>query len=169
MMHPFLDAKLREVSQARNAVFAHMKRNRPLGKDYENVGLCGEWEFGKFCGMMPNTRPGPDGGIDFELPVVFTVDVKTSRKGDKLLVEAGKVKADIYVLAHYTEEEQVDLEARTVWEVGSAKLVGWAFATQLKAREPYNTGRGIINYCMQADELRPMSELARMMGRVKRG
>jgi hypothetical protein len=130
-----------------------------LGKDYEDVGLMGEWAFACFCGVMMKLEPGGDGGVDFELPVVFTVDVKTSRRGDNLLVEAGKVKADIYVLAHYTETDGE----------GTAALVGWTSQAMVKSYEPYDTGRGVVNHCIPAEKLRPMSELERMMGKVKRG
>lgn len=165
----FLSDRLKEVSEARNKVFAHLKRNRPLGKDYEDVGLAGEWEFGRFSGLFPKTKPGGDGGVDFELPVVFTVDVKTSRKGDYLLVEEGKVKADIYVLAKYQDEGGgVALEPEEVWNSGKATLVGWCFALQLKAYQPRDTGRGVINHAVPADALRPMDELKKMMGKVKR-
>lgn len=155
-MHPYIATQLRELAQRRNARFNHLPRNRPLSSNYEELGVMGEWAFAEFCGLMPNTRGGGDGGKDFELPVVFTVDVKTSRKGDVLLVEAGKVKADIYVLAHCNDDT-------------APRLVGWAFATQLKAIPAIDTGRGVINHALPASQLRPMEELERMMGRMKRG
>lgn len=159
-MHPYIATQLREVAKRRNAKFAHLARNRPLSSNYEDVGVMGEWAFAEFCGLMPNTRGGADGGKDFEVPVVFTVDVKTSRKGDYLLVEAGKVKADIYVLVHYMGEAAGD---------SGSRLVGWAFATQIKALEPRDTGRGVHNHALPSEQLRPMAELEKMMGRIKRG
>lgn len=162
-MHPFLEYKLREVSNARNAVFVNLARNRPLGKDYEQVGLVGEWEFGRFCGQMPRTRPGGDGGVDFRIPCTFTVDVKTSRKGYYLLVEEGKVKADIYVLAHYKATEDVDVENRTIWESGGAELVGWCWGHELAAVPPKDTGMGVVNHALTKKQLRPMDELKAMM------
>lgn len=154
-MHPLIYKRLQQVAIARNRVFVNMKRNRPLGKNYEEVGLLGEWEFGKFCGIMPRTIPGGDGGIDFELPLVFTVDVKTARKPDRLLVEAGKVKADIYVLAHYVDND----------EAGEVSLVGWIFASELLKYQPFDSGRGIVNHVVPAEELRPMDDLEK---RVKK-
>lgn len=156
-MDAYIRQQLREVAKRRNAVFVHLARNRPLSSDYEEVGVVGEWAFAEFCGLMPNTRGGKDGGKDFEIPVVFTVDVKTSKRGDVLLVEAGKVKADIYVLAHYAEGGD------------GCSLVGWAFATQVKAIPAVDTGRGIVNHALPAVQLRPMAELDRMMGRMRRG
>lgn len=129
-----------------------------MSKNYEEVGLLGEWEFAKFCGLMPRTEPGGDGGYDFELPVVFTVDVKTARRSDRLLVEAGKVKADIYVLAWYMDDE----------DGGECALIGWTSAAVVKAQEPRDSGRGIINHVVEADKLRPMAELERMMGAWKK-
>lgn len=163
-MHPYIRNQLREIAKRRNAKFVHLARNRPLSSNYEEVGVVGEWAFAEFCGLMPNTQGGKDGGKDFEVPVVFTVDVKTSKKGDALLVEAGKVKADIYVLAKYDEGTD-DSQA----PAGTATLLGWTFATYLKGREPYDTGRGVVNYRVNVEELRPMGELEKMMGRMKRG
>lgn len=155
----YIRQRLKEVAQRRNAVFVNLARNRPLSTDYEEVGVVGEWAFAEFCGLMPNTKGGRDGGKDFEVPVVFTVDVKTSKKADVLLVEAGKVKADIYVLAHYTAADEEE----------PAHLVGWAFATQVKAVAPVDTGRGVVNHAIPAVQLRPMAELERMMGKMRRG
>lgn len=166
-MPVWLQDELRKIARRRNRVFVHLKRNRPLGKNYEDVGVRGEWEFACFSGIMPKLQAGGDGGVDFELPVIFTVDVKTSRKGDALLVEAGKVKADIYVLAHFTEKvEDADGEARPI---GEANLLGWTFATHVKSVEPRDTGRGVVNHRIPVEKLRPMGELEKMMGKVKRG
>jgi hypothetical protein len=159
-VHPYHATQLKSLAQRRNAKFAHLARNRPLSNNYEEVGVVGEWEFGRLCGQMPkepSTRGG-DGGWDFEVPVVFTVDVKTSRKGDVLLVEQGKLKADIYVLAHYAGDGD-----------GETILAGWAFATQLKSVPPVDTGRGVVNHALPVAQLRPMAELERMMGKIRRG
>ncbi len=168
-MHPYIRGQLKQVSLARNAVFAGLARNRPLSNNYEGVGLEGEFEFGRFCGLMPRMKPGRggDGGYDFELPVVFTVDVKTSRKADVLLVESGKVKADIYVLAKYDDEETICKDDGEL--VGTAaSLLGWCWSTHVKSKPPVDTGRGIVNHAIPVEELRPMEELQKMMGKVKR-
>lgn len=158
-MHPYVRQRLRQVALARNAIFVGKASNRPLSDNYEEVGLMGEWAFAEFSGIMPRLKPGRggDGGYDFEVPVVFTVDVKTARKADRLLVEAGKVKADIYVLAYY------------VGDGGDVELVGWCWSTQVKAKEPHDTGRGVINHEVPVGELRRMEELGKMMGKVRRG
>jgi len=151
-MHPYIRNDLREIAKRRNAKFVHLARNRPLGKDYEDIGLIGEWEFGKRVGIMPKLEPsvrGGDGGWDFQLPLMFTVDVKTSRKGDVLLVEAGKVKADIYVLVKYEEEEGCP----------QAEVVGWTWAATVMMVPPVDTGRGVVNHAVVASDLRPLSDL----------
>lgn len=140
-----------------------------MSDNYEDVGLAGEWEFGAFSGLFPKTKVGGDGGIDFELPVVFTVDVKTSKKGDYLLIEEGKVKADIYVLAHYNETATQEGDSDSYITSAKTSLLGWAFATHVKSVAARDTGRGIINHAIPVKELRPMDELAKMMGRFKRG
>jgi len=169
-MHSYIAQQLKEVAKRRNAVFVHLARNRPLSSDYEEVGVMGEWAFAEFCGLMPNTKGGKDGGKDFEVPVVFTVDVKTSKRGDVLLVEVGKVKADIYVLATVVPDPLVmdDNKMAAVLRQ-KAVLVGWAWSTQVKVKEPKVSKFGIINHEVPRDELRPMGELERMMGRMKRG
>lgn len=164
-MPPWLQEELCALARRRNRIFAGKKRNRPLGKNYEEVGLRGEWEFACFSGIMPKLMVGGDGGVDFEIPVVFTVDVKTSRKGDALLVEAGKVKADIYVLAHYVEADEASGEERTL---GDAHLLGWTFAANVKSVEPCDTGRGVINHRIPVEKLRSMDDLAKMMGKIRR-
>jgi hypothetical protein len=157
-MEPLIRQQLKRLSKKRNRCFAHLPRNRPWGKDYEDVGLLGEWEFGCFSGQMPKLKVGGDGGVDFEIPVVYTVDVKTARNPARLLVEAGKVKADIYVLAHFTEVE----------DEAQATLLGWTSAHVVKSYEPVDTGRGVINHAVPADKLRPMDELRAMMGKVRK-
>lgn len=168
-MHKVVREKFLEVVEARNAVFRGKARNRPLTEGYEEIGMLGEWEFGRWSGIFPRTKPGGDGGYDFQVPVVFTVDVKSSKRGDVLFVEAGKVKADIYVLAHVAYGEEVEVDSRTVWADPRTKLVGWCFASQVKAMPAKDSGRGIINHTLSASELRPMEELRRMMGEFKRG
>ena len=170
-MHPYISSQLADVARRRNAIFVNLPRNRVLTQGYEEMGVVGEWAFGKFCGLMPRVEPGRggDGGYDFQLPMVFTVDVKTSKKAESLLVEVGKVKADIYVLAHYHAPAQGDDTGDTQYTRAEAELVGWTWASVVKAVEPRDTGRGVINHCVPRAQLRPMEELERMMAHVRRG
>lgn len=129
--------------------------SRPLSDGYENVGLAGEFEFGKFSGLMPDLerRPGGDNGIDFVLPVALTVDVKTARNPRNLLHEQGKSFADIYVLAEYDDDTK------------TARLLGWAWGTTLRKTTPKDVGGyGVISHYIPRERLRPMSELKSVIG-----
>lgn len=159
-MHPYIRSDLRAIAARRNAKFVHLARNRPLSKDYEDIGLIGEWEFGKQVGIMPKLEPskrGGDGGWDFQLPLMFTVDVKTSRKGDLLLVEEGKIKADIYVLVKYGEEEGCP----------KAEILGWTWAATVRMVAPVDTGRGVVNHAIPVESLRPLSDLLAMTATLR--
>lgn len=96
---------------------------RILSVDHDKVGLAGEFAFGEFSGLWPDTRElvGGDNGVDFTMPLRFTVDVKTFRKPINLIHEEGKSFADIFVLAKYIEE----------W--GKGELLGWEWGARLKS------------------------------------
>src|SRR3569833_1781749 len=73
---------------------------RALRDGYELVGLIGEIVFAR-ANRQPldlDRKPAGDGGMDFTVPLRFTVDVKTFRKPVHLIHEQGKVTSDIYVL-----------------------------------------------------------------------
>lgn len=155
------DEVVSAIARKRNAHFVNKPSNRPLSKDYEKVGMWGEWEFGKWSGIMPKLTAGGDGGYDFALPVTMKVDVKTSKRGDALLVEVGKVKADIYVLAKYEDTAcQKDNTANTGFP--SVTLVGWATAQELLAVTPSPSPRGIVNHAIAATSLRTMESLKKL-------
>lgn len=126
-----------------------------MSPGYENVGLAGEFAFGKFCGLMPDVseRPQGDAGVDFCLPLLFTVDVKTARRACYLIHEQGKPFADVYVLAEYFDATK------------TAALVGWEFGARLAAAPVRDFGYGILSHWIPRDQLRPMDDLA---GRVAR-
>ena len=84
-------------------------------------------------------------GIDFLLPLYFTIDVKTAKKAYNLLLEEGKVLSDIYVLADYNG--------------GDTFLVGWEWGKILKQAPTKDFGYGVINHYIASEELRPMREL----------
>ena len=93
--------------------------HRPLGKDHDAVGLAGEEAFAARYGYRVDHEYAQrgDGGADFATHA-GSVDVKTYRKPGHLLVEAGKVHADIYVLARYVDTEGGDAPR--------AAILGWA-------------------------------------------
>lgn len=152
---------VRETAAKRNAHFVNKATNRPLGRNYEETGMWGEWEFGKWSGLMPRLEAGGDGGYDFLLPVRLRVDVKASRRGDALLVEVGKVKADVYVLVKVEESEECQTQTATT--TPTVKLLGWMWGMDLLSIPPKDTGKGVVNHKVLAKDLRPMEELKRIM------
>lgn len=143
-------AYARLVAERRHALHVDHASSRPLSPDYEFVGLAGEVAFGIEIGMMPNfdEKPDGDGGIDFTVPLLFTVDVRTARKAGYLIHEEGKpLRADIYVLAEFDDD------------AGRAKLVGWEWANALVKAPTRDFGYGIINHYIHRKKLRPMESL----------
>ena len=128
---------------------------RPLSENYELVGLAGEAEFATAYGLPLNLRrkPGGDGGVDFIIPLAFTVDVKCFRNPENLIQEEGKVVADIYVLAEYSDDDR------------RAVLLGWEYGANLARAPVRDFGRGIVNHHIHRDKLRRMGELGRRIMR----
>tara|TARA_R110002020_G_scaffold135552_2_gene302713 strand:- start:4939 stop:5433 length:495 start_codon:yes stop_codon:yes gene_type:complete len=118
--------------------------------------MAGEAAFAKFCGQEPDTelRPGGDKGVDFTIPLNFTVDVKTACRPLGILHEEGKPFADIFVLAGYEGD-------------GVATLVGWAWGTELKTTTPRNFGHDLINHNISATKLKPMDGMAERLDMSK--
>ena len=152
-----------EVVKRKNRRWEGKSTNRPLSKDYERVGFAGEWEFGKWARIMPNLTAGGDGGFDFLVPIRLKVDVKTSKKGDELLVEVGKVRADIYVLAKY-EEEMTWVTDKEQELQPKVTLLGWAWSAEVLAKSPVTTHRGIVSHVVSVSELHPMVLMRQMVG-----
>lgn len=121
--------------------------SRPFSDDYELIGLLGEVEFAKKTGIMLDLerRLSGDSGIDFVLPLKFTVDVKTAKKPFHLIHETGKKFADIYVLAGINVE--------------IVNLIGWEFGKVLEKAPTKDFGYGVINHYIPADKLKKMDEL----------
>jgi hypothetical protein len=139
----------------RDAIHTHHASQRILSKGSNDVGISGEFAFGEFCGVWPDTelKPGGDCGIDFRIKLGFTVDVKTARKPLHLLHERGKPFADIFVLAHYCDESK------------SSSLVGWHWGTVLAASPVKDFGMGVINHYIHASNLKKMEELRKRLVR----
>jgi hypothetical protein len=145
-----------KYADARAALHAGHASSRPLSEDYENVGLAGEFAFGRFCGQMPDLseRPAGDQGVDFVIPLLYTVDVKTARKANNLIHEASKpLTADIYVLAEHSGDD--------------ARLLGWAWRSTLAAAPVKDFGHGIDNRYIPRENLRAMEELGQRIWRVR--
>lgn len=129
---------------------------RQLTKNTHLSGLLGEIAFGKMIGMMPDfsKKRSGDGGIDFTVPLVFTMDVK-SRKRIKnggefyMLVEEAKVDdSDIYICAVLHDDMR------------GADPIGWQWAKAVK-KFPVGVLRdGIRNHQVPVNGgLRPIREL----------
>jgi len=146
---------IEQIALRRERLHEGHASSRPLSPEYENVGLAGEFAFGHFCGLMPDIgeRPDGDGGVDFVVPLLFTVDVKTARKAFNLIHEQGKPFADLFVLAEYFDGTR------------SASLVGWEYGKRLAAAPVRDFGYGVLNHYIPREELRPMDELAARLRR----
>lgn len=145
----------KNVADEREAVHNNDPSTRTLTANTHLSGLAGEFEFGKVSGLMPDTsrKPKGDKGIDFRVPLVFTVDVKTRkyRVGEiDLLVEQGKVAADIYVMAVLHDD-------------GVTELIGWEWASVIQRCPTRDLGTGVINHWKPGRELRPMSQLTQRL------
>ena len=123
--------------------------HRPLGPEHDAVGLAGEEAFAARYGYRVDHEYAQrgDGGADFAT-YAGSVDVKTYRKPVHLLVEQGKVRADLYVLAAYREAD------------GGADLLGWAARAEVAAAPVSDVGGfGVMSHALPALSLRPVATL----------
>ena len=146
---PDLEDIARTAAATRTEIHAGHASCRPMSENHDAVGMAGELAFGKAVGLMPDFEPriGGDNGIDFILPLVLTVDVKTFRRPGNLIHEVGKPFADLFVLAGYRDED------------GSAELIGWATGSDLRKAPTRDFGHEVISHYIPAKDLRPMSQL----------
>lgn len=142
---------LQQVARERAELHGQHASSRPLSEGYEECGLAGEFAFAHDFHLPLDwtRRPAGDSGIDFWVPMLFSLDVKTARKPLNLAVEKGKVAADIYVLAGFADD------------VLRAKLLGWEWGEAVRAAPLRDLGYGILSHCIPAGLLRPMAELKR--------
>ena len=143
---------IRAIAADRARLHKGQDTSRPLSKEYELVGLSGEVAFSKETGypLDLRTRIGGDNGVDFYTSL-GTVDVKTSRKPYFLVVEQGKVKADVYVLAQYDDESK------------TARLLGWEYGSTMKDQPIRDFGFGVINHYKAVSDLRNIWELTNLL------
>ena len=144
-------ANREDLAAKRHRLHEGQKSSRPLSRDYELVGLAGEYAFAEAYGLSVDEteRPGGDSGSDFVVNGI-TIDIKTARKAYNLIVEEGKIKADIYVLAQY--EGDTD-----------ATLLGWATRRQVSMAPTKDFGYGINNHYISKGLLSPMPGLKRLL------
>jgi hypothetical protein len=142
---------LQNEADSRHDAHKDHASSRPLSEDYELIGLLGEAKFGALTGLMPDLerKLSGDNGIDFIVPLKFSVDVKTARKPRNLIQERGKVSADIYVLAGYDDKTK------------KVTLLGWEWGAALLKAPVKDFGYGIFNHFIPVENLKPMSKLTK--------
>jgi hypothetical protein len=153
-------AALDNVAEQRHQRYMNHPQNAPLVDNYMVMAMAGEFAFGRFCGQMPDLeqRTKGDGGVDFSVPIVMTVDVKTISMGHQnLLHKVDKPMADLFVLAEYDAAK------------GEAVLIGWTSATELRQNKPQKFGHDYENYHLHRSALRPMGELGGRLGSIQKG
>lgn len=142
--HCYLD-----LVDSRTEIHNEQSSQRILSKDHDKVGLSGEFAFGEFSGLWPDTRSliGGDCGVDFTVAMWFTVDVKTCRKPKYLIHEQGKPFADIFVLAKFDDD------------TGKSTLLGWEWGSKLRSAPVRDFGFGVISHYIPVGQLKSMDEL----------
>lgn len=139
---------INDISEAREALHESHASSRPLSEGYERVGLLGEAEFALRYGLKfdREARPAGDKGVDFHVPISMTLDVKTARKPFNLIVEQGKVNAEIYVLAGIDDRDRVT-------------FYGWQYGSVVRKAPVKDFGYGVMNHYIARENLREMNEL----------
>lgn len=131
--------------------------SRPLSDDFDEIGLAGEVAFGTFSGLCPDfsDRPKGDDGYDFKVPLLYRVEVRSTKPGRNLIHREDKpLAADIYVLA------EVDGDRTT--------LVGWCWRKTLaEAEVRVLQDGGPPSHFVPRSALRPMGELEERLWKVK--
>lgn len=131
--------------------------SRPLSDDFDEIGLAGEVAFGTFSGLCPDfsDRPKGDDGYDFKVPLLYRVEVRSTKPGRNLIHREDKpLAADIYVLA------EVDGDRTT--------LVGWCWRKTLaEAEVRVLQDGGPPSHFVPRNALRPMGELEERLWKVK--
>ncbi len=153
-MNDFVDA-IAKKRDAKHSVTG--KFQRFLGKNTTAIGIVGEQYFSKtfnICADLSFKSEG-DGGKDFKIGLVIgdgiekiPVDVKTSSRGDTLLVEKGTVNPKtIYVLIHYDRN------------IKECSIVGWQWGLYILRQEPKRWPLQVINHAVDKNDLRNIDEL----------
>jgi len=139
---------IRKMAADREELHKNHASSRPLSKDYEYIGLKGEEKFAEEFSLAldKELKPGGDKGHDFSSSI-GAIDVKTARKAYNLIVEEGKVRADVYVLAQYEDSSD------------SVKLLGWASKDEVLKAPKKDFGYGIINHYIPKHDLHHMDFL----------
>lgn len=144
---------LHKHADDRERLHRNHKSSRPLSKKYEYLGLRGEECIALRYGLPMDLtlKPGGDKGKDLTLPNGLVIDVKTARKAYHLLVEEGKVRADIFVLVQYYDEGD------------TCEALGWLYKQEVLDAPVRDVGRyGIMSHAVHAGDLRDMRNLDKL-------
>jgi hypothetical protein len=155
------DAEAHEVTRTR--IDAHEGKNpEKYVADSELIGVIGEQFFARTFGLPLDKRglPRGDGGRDFIVQFpgrILTIDVKCARKPLYLFIKEKDIDtcADILVLCALDEPR-----------VGPAqpRLVGWETRGMMSLMPVGTFGHPCPNHFRAASELRPICQLANLLG-----
>lgn len=141
----------------RDLAHANHASSRRLSEDYEALGIFGECKFAADFGLRVDRklRTGGDQGIDFTVGE-YTIDVKTARIPNHLLVEVAKIEnaADIFVLCGFGGF------------LVEPRLWGWEYRAAVAEAPAKTFGKhNILNHYIPAQQLRPMATLRELLGK----
>jgi len=164
MSDEFKKRIIAKIAAERENMHQHDASSRQLTKNTNETGLRGEFAFGEMIGIYPDVerKRNGDDGVDFIIPVFMKVDVKTRKERPGglsdtfLLVEEGKVTADIYVLAVLSKDES------------ACNCVGWMKKEQILTYPVGDLGTHVVNHQVPALDLHPMDSLVRRISRLPR-
>ncbi len=164
MSDEFKKRIIAKIAARREEMHKHDPSGRQLTNNTHETGLHGEFAFGELTGILPDLKEKRNGddGVDFIIPVFMKVDVKTRKERPGglsetfLLVEEGKVTADIYVLAVLSKDESV------------CNCVGWMKKEQILTYPVGDLGTKVVNHQVPALDLHPMDSLVRRISRLPR-
>ena len=148
---------VRAFAAMRAARSNHISSTNIMSEDHYMVGAAGEAEFSVRYGFPWDRRHKPEGddGIDFMVPILTSLDVKTARIPKELWVNVKTAyRSGIYVLAGYSDETE------------TAELLGWAWREEVLVAPSQTTSGGPVVHYIPRAELRKMAELEELMGRV---
>lgn len=142
----------------RRALHRRHKSSRELSSTYQEIGIAGELAFEQWsgCAMDKTKRPRGD-NWDFRING-WRIDVKTTRSEYNplyLLVEVGKVRNDLYVLAQYEGD-------------GRVTLLGYTNEASVANAPTKDFGRGIVNHYVAVSQLHSMQGLRQYLQTAKR-
>ena len=127
----------REVEKRRMAASEGRASQRQLVDGYDYMGAMGEICLAQFLGkeFVFRDLPFGDDGID-NWTGDFTIDIKTATSRGHLLVEQGKVLADLYVAAFYDADKDV------------VEMLGWETAENVLVVQPKLWPLDIMNHAL---------------------